>query len=330
MGYVVHITEAMMRAAIGALILACGVGGALAQGYPVKTIRLIAGTSPGGITDFLARSSADGLAAQVGQQVIVENRPGATGNVASEMVARSAPDGYTLLIVAGGDIVIAPWLYKALTVKPVDELAPVFNVAEAPQLLMVPGSLPVKNLQEFIAYVRANPGQLNYGSAGIGSTTHLAADRFARLAGVKMVHVPYKGTATVLGDLVAGRVQMVSMGMQPVRGQIVNGQLKPLVLAGKKRLAALPDVPTSAEAGLPGYEMTTWFGILGPKALPPEVARLLNARLQTVIDDPKFRARLVDAGIEPIGGSVESFVERVRADYRMWGEVVKDAGLKAE
>jgi tripartite-type tricarboxylate transporter receptor subunit TctC len=206
----------------------------------------------------------------------------------------------------------------------------VFIIAEAPQLLLVPGTLPVKNLQEFIAYVKLNPGTLNYGSAGIGSTTHLASDRFTRLAGVRMVHIPYKGTGTVLGDLVAGRVQMLSMGLQPVRGQIANGQLKALAIAGKKRLAALPDVPTSAEAGLPGYEMTTWFGIFGPKAMNPDIARVLNTRMQSVIDEPKFKARLFDAGMEPIGGSLESFAERVRADVLMWGEVIKDAGLKAE
>jgi tripartite-type tricarboxylate transporter receptor subunit TctC len=319
-----------MRNLSGVLLVILWVGGAAAQSYPVKSIRMIAGTSPGGITDFLARSSADGLAALIGQQVVVENRPGATGNVASEMVARAAPDGYTLLMVAGGDIVIAPWLYRSMTIRPVEELLPVFNVAEAPQLLLVPGSLPVKNLQEFIAYIKSNPGTLNYGSAGIGSTTHLAADRFARLASVQMVHIPYKGTGTVLGDLVAGRVQMLSMGLQPVRGQISNGQLKALAVGAKKRLTALPDVPTAAEAGLPGYEMTTWFGILGPKAMSPDIARLLNSRLQSVIDEPKFRVRLVDGGIEPIGGSLESFAERVRADVRMWGEVIKDAGLKAE
>jgi tripartite-type tricarboxylate transporter receptor subunit TctC len=303
---------------------------AVAQSYPVKPIRLVAGTSPGGITDFLARSSAEAAAVLLGQPIIVENRPGATGNVASEMVARSAPDGYTLLMVAGGDIVIAPWLYRSLTIKPVDELTPIFNVAEAPQLLLVPASMPVKNVQEFIAHIKANPGKMNYASAGIGSTTHLAADRFARIAGVQMTHIPYKGTSTVLGDLVAGRVQMLSMGLQPVRGQITNGQLRALATAAKKRLAALPEVPTAAEAGLPGYEMTTWFGILGPKAISPDVVRVLNSRYQTVIDDAKYRARLVDSGIEPLGGTAESFTERVRADYRMWGELIKDAGLKAE
>ena len=302
----------------------------LAQSYPVKPIRLVAGTSPGGITDFLARSSAEGASALLGQQIIVENRPGATGNLASELVAKSTPDGYTLLMVAGGDIVIAPWLYKSLTIKPVDELAPIFNVAEAPQLLLVPASLPVKNLQEFIAYIKANPGKINYASAGIGSTTHLAADRFARIAGVQMTHIPYKGTSTVLGDLVSGRVQMLSMGLQPVRGQITNGQLRVLATAAKKRLTALPDVPTSAEAGRPGYEMTTWFGVLGPKAISPDVIRVLNSRYQAALDDPKYKARLVDSGIEPIGGTPESFGERVRADYRMWGELIRDAGLKAE
>lgn len=303
---------------------------AIAQSYPVKPIRLVAGTSPGGITDFLARSSAEGAAALLGQQIVVENRPGATGNVASELVARSAPDGYTLLLVAGGDIVIAPWLYRSLTIKPVDELTPIFNVAEAPQLLLVPTALPVKTVQEFIAYLKVNPGKMNYASAGIGSTTHLAADRFTRVAGVQMTHIPYKGTSTALGDLVAGRVQMISMGLQPVRGQITNGQLRPLATAAKKRLPALPEVPTAAEAGLPGYEMTTWFGILGPKSINPDVVRLLNSRYQSVIDEPKYKARLVESGIEPLGGSAESFAERVRADYRMWGELIKDAGLKVE
>ncbi|MSQ51046.1 MAG: tripartite tricarboxylate transporter substrate binding protein [Betaproteobacteria bacterium] len=318
------------RVAILAALACHGATLCLAQSYPVKPIRLVAGTSPGGITDFLARSSAEGAAALLGQQIVVENRPGATGNLASELVARSAPDGYTLLMVAGGDIVIAPWLYRSLTIKPVDELAPVFNVAEAPQLLLIPATLPVKTVQEFIAYIKANPGKMNYASAGIGSTTHLAADRFTRIAGVQMTHIPYKGTSTVLADLVAGRVQMISMGLQPVRGQITNGQLRPLATAAKKRLPALPDVPTAAEAGLPGYEMTTWFGILGPKAISPDVVRVLNSRYQSVIDEPKYKARLIESGIEPIGGSAESFAERVRADYRMWGELIKDAGLKAE
>ncbi len=207
---------------------------------------------------------------------------------------------------------------------------PVFNVAGAPQLLIGPGPLPVKDLRDFIALAKANPGKMNYASAGPGSTTHLAADHFARLAGVQMGHVPYKGTGPALTDLVAGRVQMLSVGLSPVQAHLKSGALKALAAASKTRLAALPDVPTSAEAGLPGYEMTTWFGIFAPKGTGPETVRLLNARMQAVIDDPKTRQRLFESGIEPIGGSVEAFAELVRSDYRAWERVVRASGVKLD
>ncbi len=285
----------------GALFL----GAALAQssGYPARTIRLVAGTAPGGITDYLARVSAEGLAALLGTQVVVENKAGATGNLA---------------------------LYRSLPFDPLNDIVPVFNVAGAPQLLVVPGLLPVRDLRDFIALAKANPGKMNYASAGPGSTTHLAADHFARLAGVQMVHVPYKGTGPALTDLVAGRVQMLSVGLSPVQAHLKSGALKALAAASKTRLAALPDVPTSAEAGLPGYEMTTWFGIFAPKGTGPETVRLLNARMQAVIDDPKTRQRLLESGIEPIGGSVEAFAELVRSDYRAWERVVRASGVKLD
>src|SRR4249919_2622402 len=176
-----------------AAIFLWGAAAAQPVAYPARTIRLVAGTAPGGITDFLARTSAEGLSARLGRQVVVENKAGATGNLAIEHVAKSAPDGYTLLIVAGGNVVITPFLYSSLPFDPLNDIVPVFNIAGAPQLLVVPGSLPVKDLAEFIALARAKPGKLNYASAGPGSTTHLAADHFARLAGVQLVHVPYRG-----------------------------------------------------------------------------------------------------------------------------------------
>jgi len=307
-------------------------GAALAQspGYPARTIRLVAGTSPGGITDYLARMSAEGLAGQLGQQVVVENKAGATGNLAIEHVAKSAPDGYTLLLVAGGNVVITPFLYGSLPFDPLNDIVPVFNVAGAPQLLVVPGALPVNDLREFVALARANPGKLNYASAGLGSTTHLAADHFARLAGVQMVHVPYKGTGPALTDLVAGRVQMLSVGLSPVQAHLKSGALRALAAASRTRLAALPDVPTSAEAGLPGWEMTTWFGIFAPKGTSSGIVRLVNSKMQAVIDDPKARQRLLESGIEPIGGSVEAFAELVRSDYRAWGRVVRASGVKLD
>jgi tripartite-type tricarboxylate transporter receptor subunit TctC len=312
----------------GALFL----GAALAQspGYPARTIRLVAGTAPGGITDYLARMSAEGLAAQLGAQVVVENKAGATGNLAIEHVAKSAPDGTTLLLVAGGNVVITPFLYASPPFDPLNDIVPVFNVAGAPQLLVVPGVLPVSGLAEFIALARANPGKMNYASAGPGSTTHLAADHFARLAGVQLVHVPYRGVGPALADLVAGRVQMLSVGFAPVQAHLKSGALKALAAASRARLAALPEVPTSAEAGLPGYEMTTWFGIFAPRGTGPGIVLLLNSKMQAVIDDPKVRQRLLDSGIEPIGGSVEAFAELVRSDYRSWERVVRASGVKLD
>lgn len=319
------------RVALGAMLAALLASPECdAQNYPARPIRLVAGTAPGGITDFLARVSAEGLAAQLGQQVVVENKAGATGNLAIEAVAKSPPDGYTLLLVAGGNVVITPYLYSSLPFDPLNDIVPVFNVAGAPQLLVVPGSLPVNNLREFIALVKANPGKVNYASAGPGSTTHLAADHFARLAGLQMVHVPYKGVGQALGDLVAGRVQMLSVGLGPVKAHLKSGALKALAAASRTRLAAASDVPTSAEAGLPGYEMTTWFGVFAPKGTGSEIVHLLNSKLQAVIDDPKLRKRLLDSGIEPIGGSADTFAALVRSDYRAWGQVVKASGVKLD
>jgi tripartite-type tricarboxylate transporter receptor subunit TctC len=321
--------------AVGLAVLLAGAlfpGAALAQspGYPAKTIRLVAGTAPGGITDYLARMSAEGLAAQLGAQVVVENKAGATGNLAIEHVAKSAPDGTTLLLVAGGNVVITPFLYASPPFDPLNDIVPVFNVAGAPQLLVVPGVLPVSGLAEFIALARANPGKMNYASAGPGSTTHLAADHFARLAGVQLVHVPYRGVGPALADLVAGRVQMLSVGFAPVQAHLKSGALKALAAASRARLAALPEVPTSAEAGLPGYEMTTWFGIFAPRGTGSGIVLLLNSKMQAVIDDPKVRQRLLDSGIEPIGGSVEAFAELVRSDYRSWERVVRASGVKLD
>jgi tripartite-type tricarboxylate transporter receptor subunit TctC len=301
-----------------------------APAYPVRTIHLVAGTAPGGITDFLARASAEGLSARLGKQVVVENKAGATGNVAIEHVAKSLPDGYTLLLVAGGNVVITPFLYRSLPFDPLTDIVPVFNIAGAPQLLIVPGTLPAKTLPEFIALARASPGRLNYASAGAGSTTHLAADHFARLAGVELVHVPYKGVGPALADLVAGRVQMLSVGLSPVQAHLKSGALRALAAASRTRLAAAPDVPTAEEAGLPGWEMTTWFGIFAPKGTSSEIVHLVNASMQAVIDDPKARKRMLDSGIEPIGGSAESFASRVREDYRAWEKVVKASGVKLD
>ena len=298
--------------------------------YPNRAIRMVVDTSPGGLTDILGRIAAEGLAQQLGRQVVVENKAGASGNVAIEFVVKSPADGYTLMICAGGNLVIKPFLEHSLAFDPLVDLVPVFNFAEAPHILVVPNSLAVKDLAEFIAYARSNPGKVYYGSAGTGSPPHLAADQFARLASLQLVHVPYKGVGPALPDLIAGRLQIMSMSYGSARPYLKSGALRPLAAGSKRRLAGLPEVPTSAEAGLPGWEMSAWFGIFAPKDTSAEIVRLLNGKFQAVIDEPKARQRLLEVGAEPLGGPAQGFAERVRADYRLWGQVIKESGIKLE
>jgi tripartite-type tricarboxylate transporter receptor subunit TctC len=315
---------------VSVLVLAAVATAAAAQSYPARGIRLIVDTSPGGITDLLARLSADALAPRLGQSVVVENKPGASGNVAADLLLRSPADGYTLMIAAAGNLAVKPFLEQSVPFDPLADLVPVINVGDAAHLLVVPASMEAKDLAQFIAYAKANPGKVYYGSAGIGSPPHLSLELFGRLAGVKLMHVPYKGIGNALPDMLAGRVQAMSISLGSARPYLKSGQLRPLAAAAKQRLAGLPEVPTSAEAGLPGWEMSAWFAVFAPKGTPLEVIRLLNQRLQAALDDPKLRQRLSEIGAEPGGGSPESAAERLRADYRLWGQVIKEAGIKLE
>jgi tripartite-type tricarboxylate transporter receptor subunit TctC len=298
-------------------------------GYPARPIRLVAGTSPGGVTDLLARTAAGSLAPLLNQNVVVDNRPGATGNLAIELVSKSPPDGHTLLMISGGNIVIAPYLYR-LSFDPINDLVPVFNMAEAPHLIVVPGSMPVRDLREFIAHARANPGKINYASAGAGSAPHLSAERFARAAGLQLLHIPYKGVGPALPDLIAGRIQMMMVTLGSARPHLPNNAIKPLAVSSRRRLAGLPDVPTSAEGGLPDWQMTTWFGVFAPRGTAPKIVDFLNANLQSVIDEPKGRQRLIDFGCEPVGGPARFFAAQVRDDHRVWGQIVRETGMKLE
>jgi tripartite-type tricarboxylate transporter receptor subunit TctC len=312
------------------LVLATFVMAAAAQPYPARGIRLIVDTSPGGLTDLLARLTAEALAARVGQPVVVENKPGASGNVAADLLIRSPADGYTLMVAAAGNLAVKPFLERSVPFDPLTDLAAVINVADAAHILVVPASMEAKDLAQFIAYARANPGKVYYGSAGIGSPPHLSLELFGRLAGVKLMHVPYKGIGNALPDMLAGRLQAMSISLGSALPYLKTGQIRPLAAAAKARLAGLPDVPTSAQAGLPGWEMSAWFAVFAPKGTPPEVIRLLNQRLREGLDDPKLRRRLLDLGAEPGGGSPESASERLRADHRLWGQVIREAGIKLE
>ncbi|HZM44937.1 MAG TPA: tripartite tricarboxylate transporter substrate binding protein [Burkholderiales bacterium] len=325
---VTHHSSRFFAAAL-ALALAVLAPAAEAQSYPSRPIRLVVGSSPGGVTDLLARTTAGALAPMLSQNVVVDNRPGASGNMAMELVSRSPADGHTLLLISSGNVVVAPYLYR-LSFDPITDLVPVFNMADAPHLIVVPGTLQVRDLREFIAYARASPGKVNYGSAGSGSAPHLSAERFARAAGLQLVHVPYKGVGPGLPDLVAGRIQMMMVTLGSARPHLPNNALKPLAVSSKRRLTGLPEVPTSEEAGLPGWQMTTWFGVFAPRGTGPGIVNLLNAKLQAVIDDPRGKQRLVEFGCEPVGGPARSFAELVRADYKTWGPIVRDAGVKLE
>src|SRR3954464_3398066 len=227
-------------------------------------------------------------------------------------------------------LVVKPFLEKGLTFDVMNDLAPVFNIAETPHILVIPASVPAKDIAEFIAYGKAQPKPLHYGSAGFGSPPHLSMELFAQAAGLKMVHVPYKGVGGAMPDLLAGRVQAMSVALGSARAYLKGGQLRPLATGARHRIAGLPDVPTSAEAGLPRWEMSAWFGVFAPRATPTAVVRTLNEKLQEVPDEPKVKARLFDAGAEPIGGSVESFAERFRADHRMWGDFIRETGIRQE
>jgi tripartite-type tricarboxylate transporter receptor subunit TctC len=319
---------------VAALTLACGLGHlatpAWSQTYPSHSIRVVLPFTAGGTTDFLARISAKYLSEQFGQPVVVDNRPGAGGNLGSDIVAKAAPDGYTLGFFPSSNLVQNPFLMTSVPFDPLNDFSCVFNLGHGPQFIIVPSSLPVKTLADFIALAKSKPGALNYASAGNGSSPHLAGDLFARLAGVEMVHIPYKGVSAAIPDLVAGRVQMLSVSLQPVRTQIESGELRALALAANKRMAALPNVPTAAEAGLPGYEVTTWFGYLAPHGTDGRIVQTLNAALQKFLGLPETERQLADAGVVPIGGSTAEFTALLKADYAKWGDIIKKSGIKLD
>jgi tripartite-type tricarboxylate transporter receptor subunit TctC len=313
------------------LLLALTPWGAGAQdAYPSHGIRMVIDTSPGGVTDLFGRLMAEGLSQKLGQSVFVDNKPGASGNLAIDFLVRAPADGYTLMTASGGGMVVKPFLEKGLTFDVMNDVAPVFNIAETPHILVVPPSVPAKDIAEFIAYAKAQPKPLHFGSAGFGSPPHLSMELFAQAAGLKMVHVPYKGVGGAMPDLLAGRVQAMSVALGSARAYLKGGQLRALAIGAKHRIAGLPDVPTSAEAGLPRWQMSAWFGVFAPRGTPAAVVQLVNQKLQEVLDDSKVKSRLFDAGAEPIGGSVESFSERFRADHRMWGDFIRETGIKQE
>jgi tripartite-type tricarboxylate transporter receptor subunit TctC len=322
--------------ALCAAVFATGVAwfaaGACAQGgevYPSKPIRFILPFPPGGGTDILGRILAERLAAQLGQPVVIENRGGAGGNVGAEAAAKSAPDGYTIVLVAPS-LAISPSLYSKLNYDPVRDFAPVSLVATVPNVMITHPSLPAATLVEFIALAKSRPGAMNFGSGGSGTSNHLAGELFNAVAGVRLVHVPYKGVNLAMNDVLSGQVHLAVIGIPAAAPHIKAGKLRALAVIDSKRAPALPDVPTVAEAGLRNFEVTTWYGVLAPAGTPRPIIARLNAELVKIMHTPEMKERLAAMATEPVTGTPEAFADLIRREIAKWGKVVREAGLKAD
>jgi tripartite-type tricarboxylate transporter receptor subunit TctC len=302
---------------------------ALAQGYPSQTVRVMVGFPPGGTTDVIARHVAQELATQTGKSFVVENRPGASGTIASGAVAKAAPDGHTLLVVSSTHGT-ASALYASLPYAEGD-LLPVVLVASTPYVFVVHPSIPVSNFAELIRLLKQNPGKYEFASSSPGTAQHLGAELVKRMAGVDMVHVPYKGSGALLPDLLAGRVPMMFENVAIMMPHIRKGSLKPLAVSSAKRTALLPEVPTVAETGmgLEGFEVLGWFAVLVPAKTPPEIVKFLNTEINKMIVKPAVVARFQELGAEPMGGTPEQAAAYIRNEENKWGRVIRDIGLKA-
>jgi tripartite-type tricarboxylate transporter receptor subunit TctC len=300
-----------------------------AQDYPHKPLRLIAPFSPGGATDVLARIVGQKMNERLGQPVIIENRVGAGGNIGAELVAKATSDGYTLLM-GGVPHAIGASLYSKLGYDLVKDLSAVAEVASFPSMIVLHPSLPAKSVKELIALAKAKPGQLNFGSAGNGSPNHLALELFDTMAGVKMVHIPYKGAGQVVGDLLAGQLQLASMGMPVAMPHVQAGKLRAIAVTGAARSPLLPHLPTVAEAGLAGFDVTSWYGVFGPAALPKEIVARLNSEIGGAINAPELKERLTALGAEPSLKTPEQFAQYVRDEIVKWAKVVRESGAKLD
>lgn len=301
----------------------------LAQTYPNKPIRFILPFPPGGPTDILGRLIGQKLAERFGQPVVPENRPGAGANIGLEIGAKAKPDGYTITL-ASPSLSISPTLYKKLNYDSVKDFAPVTLVAEIPNVLLVSPSLPVKNLKELIEYAKANPGKLNYGSGGIGTSNHLASELFKSLAKVNIVHVPYKGSNQAMIAMMGGEVGMVVIGIPPSQAQIQAGKVRALAVLGEQRLSAFPNIPTAKEAGIDNFEVTTWYGILAPAGTPRDIVTRLNAEWIMIAAMADTKEKMQNAGFEPLSSSPEKFGEFIKTEIVRWGKVIRDANLSVD
>lgn len=300
-----------------------------AQNYPTRAVRLVVPSSPGGGTDISARILAPQLTQFLGQQVVVENRPGAGTMIGGEAVARAAPDGYTLLMGIS-TLAINPAMYKKVPYDALKDLAPISQAVALSNVLVVHPSLPAKSVKEFIALVKPRPGQINFASAGVGTSPHLSMELFLVMTGLKMLHVPYKGSGPGVTDLIAGHVPVMMPNMLSAQPHIKSGRLRALGVTGSKRAPGAENIPTIAEAGVPGYEAVQWYGVLAPAATPRDIIVKLHTGVVRALQNPEVRQRLLNDGAEPVGSSPEEFAAYLRSETAKWAKVIQAAGIKPE
>jgi tripartite-type tricarboxylate transporter receptor subunit TctC len=325
-----------MRAAIAMLVAATcaaalqAVVAVAADTYPVRPVRLIVPFPPGGPADALARIVGERLSVSLGQSVVVDNRPGAAGNIGMELAAKAAADGYTLVLAPAGNLTVNPSLYRSVPYDVSRDFAPVTVIAAVPNILVVNPAVPAQNLAELIRYAKANPGRLNFSSPGSGSGAHLAGELLKSTAGIDVVHVPYNGIAPAVTAVVAGDVQMMFAGAPSALPQASAGKLRALAVASPKRIAAAPALPTLDESGLPGFDVTSWYSIVAPAGTPPAVIERLQREIAGALDNPDVRAKLAGLGAEPIANSPAEFAAMIKSETAKWSKIVKDANIKAE
>jgi len=323
----------MRKASIAVVMTTlCGVvqlAWAQSESYPSRPIRFIAANAPGGGLDITARAISPKLSAALGQQVIVDNRAGAAGSVAAEIVAKSAPDGYTIMVGSLGGLAVNPHLYKGLGYHPLRDHAAITWAASGSNVLVVHPSVPAKSVQELIALAKAQPGKLSYGSSGAGNAGHLAGELFNGMAGVKMVHIPYKGGAPAMIDLLAGQIHLIFSSAPTAVPQVKNGKIRGLAVTTAKRSVVLPDLPTIAEAGLPGFEADNWYGVVTTMKTPRPIIDRLNAEIVRALHAPDVKQLLLTQGLEVRTSTPQEFGAYIKSEFEKWGQVIRTAGIVA-
>lgn len=312
-----------------AMAFAAGPATVAAQDWPTKPVRIIVPFPPGGTTDIVGREVGHRLSTAFGQPFVVENRAGASGNIGMELAVRSPADGYTLVVGAPQTLTINPYLFK-LPFNPRTDLSPIVIVASVPNILVVNPSLPVQSVQQLIDLAKKEPGKLAYGSSSVGGTPHLSAEMFKMMAGVDILHVPYKGSAPAIADLLGGQVQIMFDNMPAILPQVKSGKLRALAVTTPKRSPSVPELPTMIEAGLPGFESQGWFALLAPAGTPQPIIDKINREVNRMLQTDEFKAKLVALGAEPVGGSPADFATHIQSESDRWGKVIKTAGIKAE